>query len=274
MRAVICVVSDKEKDTSSTYGMETSKRTSPLLNYRAASVVEPRLAELEAAFLAKDFENFGRLTMMDSNQFHAVCMDTYPPIFYMNDTSKTVIHLVHMINRFFGCVKAAYTFDAGPNAVIYTLEKDAAIVMAVMSTCFPATTTPDEYCNNPQYYRDCKGSYASIVPAELAAQIAKYRKPRAGDVNYMFYTKPGPGPMTLKDESLLDLNGKPIAPGPKHRRLIISAPPADAAKSTVLDFFSQPFAHLSDRTSLALCLLPVVGLLAFRAIAHCKCMRK
>lgn len=123
MRAVICVVSDKEKDTSSTYGMETSKRTSPLLNYRAASVVAPRLAELESAFLAKDFETFGRLTMMDSNQFHAVCMDTYPPIFYMNDTSKAIIHLVHMINRFFGCVKAAYTFDAGPNAVIYCLDK-------------------------------------------------------------------------------------------------------------------------------------------------------
>ena len=123
MRAIICVVSDKEKDTSSTSGMATSKETSPLLNFRASSVVQPRLEELEAAFCAKDFETFGRLTMMDSNQFHAVCMDTYPPIFYMNDTSKAIIHLVHMINRHFGCVKAAYTFDAGPNAVIYTLEK-------------------------------------------------------------------------------------------------------------------------------------------------------
>ena len=41
----------------------------------------------------------------------------------MNDISKAVIRLVHVINSHFGCIKAAYTFDAGPNAVIYTLEK-------------------------------------------------------------------------------------------------------------------------------------------------------
>jgi diphosphomevalonate decarboxylase len=118
MRAVILVVSDKEKDTSSTLGMETSKATSALLSHRAQHVVQNRLDEIEAAYLARDFETFGRITMQDSNQFHAVCMDTYPPIFYMNDTSKTIIHLVHMINDHFKCIKAAYTFDAGPNKVL------------------------------------------------------------------------------------------------------------------------------------------------------------
>ena len=103
--------------------METSRLTSPLLQYRAASVVQPRLAEQEAAFLAKDFETFGRITMQDSNQFHAVCLDTYPPVFYMNDVSKAIIRLVHVINTHYQTVKAAYTFDAGPNAVIYCLEK-------------------------------------------------------------------------------------------------------------------------------------------------------
>jgi diphosphomevalonate decarboxylase len=275
MRAVICVVSDKEKDTSSTYGMETSKKTSPLLNYRATTVVEPRLAELEAAFMAKDFENFGRLTMMDSNQFHAVCMDTYPPIFYMNDTSKAVIHLVHMINRHFGNVRAAYTFDAGPNAVIYCLEKDAAMIMAVMTRCFPAVNSPEEYCNKPDYYRSCHSTYDSLVPADLAKLIATYRAPRAGDVNYMFYTKPGPGPQTLEGESLLDLNGQPVEAGPKHRKLVIpSASPIASATSTVLDFFSQPGVNFNDRRSLALFLLPVVGFLAFRALTHCKCPAK
>ena len=122
MRAVILVVSDKEKDTSSTSGMENSKN-SLLLKHRAAHIVQPRLEEIETAYLARDFQTFGKITMMESNQFHAVCLDTYPPIFYMNDTSKAIIRLVHVINAHFGEVRAAYTFDAGPNAVIYTLEK-------------------------------------------------------------------------------------------------------------------------------------------------------
>ncbi|RYH15523.1 hypothetical protein EON65_31635 [archaeon] len=82
------VVSDKEKDTSSTSGMETSRLTSALLQYRASTVVDQRLKEIEEAYQKKDFETFGRITMQDSNQFHAVCLDTYPPIFYMNDVSR------------------------------------------------------------------------------------------------------------------------------------------------------------------------------------------
>lgn len=123
IRAVILVVSDKEKDTSSTSGMETSRKTSPLLAHRAAHIVQGRLEELEKAYLARDFDTFGRITMQDSNQFHAVCLDTYPPIFYMNDTSRIIIRLVHVLNEILGGVKAAYTFDAGPNAVIYTTEQ-------------------------------------------------------------------------------------------------------------------------------------------------------
>ena len=37
---MILVVSDKEKDTSSTSVMETSRLTSPLLQFRASSVVQ------------------------------------------------------------------------------------------------------------------------------------------------------------------------------------------------------------------------------------------
>jgi diphosphomevalonate decarboxylase len=108
---------------ASTAGMETSRLTSPLLKYRAEHVVEERLADIEKAFLARDFNKFGEITMKDSNQFHAVCMDTYPPIFYMNDVSKAIISLVGALNEHFGEIRAAYTFDAGPNAVIYTLDK-------------------------------------------------------------------------------------------------------------------------------------------------------
>ena len=56
--------------------------------------------------------------MQDSNQFHAICLDTYPPIFYLNDTSRRVIQLISRYNELHPRLRAAYTFDAGPNAVI------------------------------------------------------------------------------------------------------------------------------------------------------------
>ena len=117
IRAVICVVSDKEKDTSSTSGMETSRKTSPFLAFRAREVVQPRLEALEKAYMEKDFNTFGKITMQDSNQFHATCLDTYPPVFYMNDISKSIIRLCHVINEHYCEIKAAYTFDAGKSKI-------------------------------------------------------------------------------------------------------------------------------------------------------------
>ena len=68
-------------------------------------------------FPQKDFQTFAEITMMDSNQFHATCLDTFPPIFYMNDVSRAVVATVHALNKASGRNLCAYTFDAGPNAV-------------------------------------------------------------------------------------------------------------------------------------------------------------
>lgn len=119
MKAAILVVSDDKKDTPSTTGMQSTVATSDLFQHRITEVVPKRFEEMKKAILAKDFETFGELTMKDSNSFHAVCLDSYPPIFYLNDTSKKIIKLIHKLNEQEGKIVAAYTFDAGPNAVIY-----------------------------------------------------------------------------------------------------------------------------------------------------------
>ena len=222
MRAVILVVSDKEKDTSSTSGMETSRLTSPLLQFRASSVVQPRLDEIEAAYLGRDFETFGKLTMQDSNQFHATCLDTYPPIFYMNDVSKAIIRLCTVLNNHYGEIKAAYTFDAGPNAVIYCQAKDSELVLAAMTHYFPAPGAAEAYCNAPADYTRVQG--ANLLPAELIAAMDKAgREPKAGDVKYVFYTKSGPGPVRqpLEEAILSPTTGLPVEAGPKHKRMKI-----------------------------------------------------
>lgn len=225
MRALILVVSDKEKDTSSTSGMSTSKKTSPLLTFRAQSVVPKRMEDMEAAYKARDFQTFGRLTMTDSNQFHATCLDTYPPIFYMTDISKVIIRLCGVINDHYGSIKAAYTFDAGPNAVIYCLEQDTKMIMAAMAFFFPAPGRSSDYCSDPAFYDECKRKCAELVPEELMTKLlATGRVPCAGDVKYVFHTKAGPGPIKQPDdESLLDpATGLPVAPKPHHKKLEIN----------------------------------------------------
>ena len=148
MRALVLVVSAGAKDVSSTSGMQRTVETSEFLKHRAAELVEPRMRAVEAAIGARDFAAFGELTMRDSNQFHSTCLDTYPPIFYLNGTSSHIIRVVHAINEAAGRVVAAYTFDAGPNAVVFCLDKD---MDAVLRT-FLSYYLPEEHAANPSAF--------------------------------------------------------------------------------------------------------------------------
>jgi len=123
MECIVLVVSDHKKAVPSTAGMQTSMATSDLLRHRAQHVVPERMERMKAAIVQRDFATFATLTMQDSNQFHAVCLDTYPPIFYLNDLSRAIIVLLSRLNDLSGTPLVAYTYDAGPNAVIYLLKE-------------------------------------------------------------------------------------------------------------------------------------------------------
>jgi diphosphomevalonate decarboxylase len=86
------------------------------------------MTAMREAVEKKAFESFAQITMQDSNSFHATCLDTYPPIFYMNDVSRAAIRAVEAINSSQGRIVAAYTFDAGPNAVVYYDAADEGVV--------------------------------------------------------------------------------------------------------------------------------------------------
>ena len=136
MRAAILVVSAAKKGVSSTAGMQHTVATSTLFVQRAKHVVPERMQKMKDAIQQRDFATFADLTMKDSNSFHAVCLDTSPPIFYLNDTSRAIIRLVEELNRVAGKTVAAYTFDAGPNAVIYYLAENERWIMALLTSCF------------------------------------------------------------------------------------------------------------------------------------------
>eukprot|EP00475_Leptophrys_vorax_P022468 TRINITY_DN3061_c1_g1_i4.p1 TRINITY_DN3061_c1_g1~~TRINITY_DN3061_c1_g1_i4.p1 ORF type:complete len:310 (-),score=113.49 TRINITY_DN3061_c1_g1_i4:77-1006(-) len=187
MRVLILVINGGPKDVGSTPGMKRSVDTSPFLKFRAEHIVEQRMVEMESAILNRDFAKFAELTMQDSNQFHSVCLDTYPPIFYLNQTSKNVIELIHTLNASSGVIKAGYTFDAGPNAVIFTLEQHMEEILDAIQTQAPQLEAIEDKLHlckvKPSVREECKGDVLS-------------------GVQKIIVTKGGPGP---KSERVLKL---------------------------------------------------------------------
>ncbi|KAG8793350.1 diphosphomevalonate decarboxylase [Ceratobasidium sp. 428] len=210
LHALICVVNDAKKGTSSTAGMQRTVETSPLLQHRIKEVVPQRMKDIIAAIKARDFEAFAAITMADSNQFHAVALDTAPPIFYMNDVSRAIISLIVEYNRASvaagGKLKAAYTYDAGPNAVIYAPEENLKEIVNLIVSYFPQSQTfadPFEIFTKGQE-----------TPGELALpegfNDAVATKHEAGAVKGLIHTRVGDGPRKLgAEESLLTAEGLP-----------------------------------------------------------------
>lgn len=194
IKAAILVVSDVKKDTSSTSGMQITVNTSDLFQERIKEVVPKRFIEMKEAILRKDFPKFAELTMKDSNSFHAVCLDSYPPIFYLNDTSRKIIKLVNTINENAGSLIAAYTFDAGPNAVIYYEEENEEQILSVLKTFFGDLEGWEE---------DLKNSLKDSVLGTDIFEKSDF------SVSRLILTNIGDGPQDTS-ESLIDEKGEPI----------------------------------------------------------------
>ncbi|XP_060535798.1 diphosphomevalonate decarboxylase isoform X2 [Cylas formicarius] len=205
MRVLILVVNDATKKHSSTLGMKRSVDTSSLIGYRAEKVVPDRIRDMEGAIFAKDFETFAELTMRDSNQFHAICLDTYPPCVYMNDTSHAIVDLVHRYNEFRGRNAACYTFDAGPNACVFLLEQEVSSFAGAVDYAFPRVGDGADYYKGLGFERvPIEGGLAeTLTPAEQ------------GKLKYMIHTEVGEGPRVLEnsDDHLLTVDGLPKALG-------------------------------------------------------------
>ncbi|XXG97283.1 Transporter [Hypoxylon texense] len=181
MRALILVVSAAKKGVSSTSGMQQTVATSDLFQGRIATVVPAHMDKMEAAIRDRDFATFAEVTMKDSNSFHACCMDTYPPIYYMNDVSRAAVRAVEAINAAAGKTVAAYTFDAGPNAVVYYLEENSG---PVVGTFYGLLQGTDGWKDSAKSY-----SSAAVKLDEATASILK------GGVSRIIQTAVGEGPI-------------------------------------------------------------------------------
>ncbi|KAJ3316729.1 diphosphomevalonate decarboxylase, partial [Blyttiomyces sp. JEL0837] len=214
MVALILVASDAKKDTGSTEGMQSTVETAPLLQQRIDSVVPGRMIAMEDAIHKRDFDSFAELTMRDSNQFHAVCLDTFPPIFYLTDVSRAVIALITAYND------AAAQLDATQGV------PDVAEVLALCDAHFPAAQAvlADSTLAGDYYGRAAEVLVNEKPQADRLAAISEIIKKRGGlasrplapgSLTRIIYTKIGDGPRILAsggwggDVSLLDSKGMP-----------------------------------------------------------------
>lgn len=131
LRILVVIVKNTMKKVGSTEGMMRTVRTSPLFQQRLKDV-DKKIQEMTRAIKERDFEKLAILTMRDSNEVHATCLDSWPPINYLNDDSFHIIDLCLRYNERNG-TKVAYTFDAGPNAFIITRKEDFNSVMKYLS---------------------------------------------------------------------------------------------------------------------------------------------
>ena len=189
MRILICVVNEGKKKISSSVGMQQTVKTSPLFQKRIVDCVPQRLKEMKAAVTKGNWEKFLTLTMQDSNQFHATCLDTSPPIFYLNDTSRLIIDLCHQINKEYNRVVVGYTFDAGPNAVLFFKKSDFSLVFGIFSTIFK--DVPAESYNK-RLQDKLKLTEDLSKNLEQWNSLAEYA-PSASSVKRFIYTKIGNG---------------------------------------------------------------------------------
>lgn len=131
LRNVIAITNPDRKKVGSAEGMEVTTRTSTLYPERVKS--RPKILSLmRRAILKRDLPAFLELTMRESSHMHAVMLDSFPPIIYLNDISRDIMSGVHEFNRKKGKICAGYTFDAGPNAHIYTTDEHAEEIEAML----------------------------------------------------------------------------------------------------------------------------------------------
>ncbi|CAL9734194.1 diphosphomevalonate decarboxylase [Monosporozyma servazzii] len=208
MKALILVVSDVKKDVSSTQGMQLTVATSDLFKHRVSSVVPERYETMKDAIKNKDFNKFAELTMRDSNSFHATCLDSFPPIFYINDTSKRLINLCHKINSFYSTNIVAYTFDAGPNAVLYYLKENEHKLLSILNEfCQDINGWNDKFSTDQ--IQNWNSHYTSHLKQVFEPILINYRNDINEKIARIISTQVGPGPQSVKESLINKETGLP-----------------------------------------------------------------
>lgn len=126
LRDILLVVSDCEKKTSTTAGMERVK-TSPLLAERLRRV-PARIVKIKQALLKRDLWLLGTISEEDCLEMHRVMQTQEPPLNYSSKTTLEVLAAVKNWRQ--QGLEVYFTIDAGPNVHLICEGKNQAKVLA------------------------------------------------------------------------------------------------------------------------------------------------
>jgi diphosphomevalonate decarboxylase len=198
MNVLCAVVKAAEKAISSTKGMQLSVQTSPMMKDRIDKIVPARMADVSEAVQAKDFERFANITMADSDDLQAVCRTTVPTIVYATDDSFTLIKIARQYNAVKGKACLGYTFDAGANCFMFTLDETLVEVVALLLHYFP--TADGELILEKKGLAEAVRAYA--LPEEFKAFELPGHAPHS--LTFLLQSPVGQG-VTETDDTLIDI---------------------------------------------------------------------
>lgn len=122
IKIILPLIKVDEKPLDSRSGMRRSVETAPLywhwVEYEE-NVLLPRLLE---AFKIRDYHKIWEIVIRASDGLHSIMLNSYPKIVYMNDSSHNIANMILDLNNKLGKNVAAYSFDAGPNPLIFTTQ--------------------------------------------------------------------------------------------------------------------------------------------------------
>ena len=192
-----CIVDDNKKIYSSTKGMQLSLETSPMMPERITNVVPERIDKVTNYIKNKDFHNFSNIVMQESNDLHKICNETIPTINYLTSDSENIKTIINYYNSINKSNKAAYTFDAGPNAFIFTLFHNVAELVSILTYYYPIPLSAYRF-NSDYLLKQCL-SYRITDKFKHIPNMNEINKP----FSYLLQSPVGQGPKYLPNEESL-----------------------------------------------------------------------
>lgn len=138
LRLLVILTDLEKKKVSSTKAMRLNQR---MMLERSNERVPLRMKEIKQGFADKSFEKIARITMEESDDLHYVIENADKPVKYLNARSEEIKNIIKRFNS--PGVRAAYTFDAGPNPFILTRKQDMRDLLETLLSQIKLSTEND-----------------------------------------------------------------------------------------------------------------------------------